>query len=256
MFCQQCGSPNEPGSLFCGKCGGAMSVAAAHTGTSFLASTARIPSSPHGSPAVPVSPPIPRSVAPIPTSAPTAAAQTLVDDYVVAAMGDRAIAALLDSIVVAILIIPVGMWAAVRSGGVTPNGFELQGTAAFITFFMIGIFWLLYYWLFEGLFGTTLGKLVMQVKVQRLDGSNIGFGKSLIRNSLRVIDGIGLYLVGFLIALLSSKRQRLGDHFAGTIVVRAMPRRRPGWPQPSRWWQSLQHVSLPPTNCTPAFRQM
>jgi uncharacterized RDD family membrane protein YckC len=221
MFCRQCGAQNEPGSLFCGKCGGTISVAAAHVGTSSLASAGGVPSSPRSSPAVPVSPPIPRSVEPTPSGASTAAAQPLVDDYILAAMGDRAIAALLDSIVIAILIIPVGMWAAVRWGGVTPNGFELQGTAAFFTFFMIGIFWLLYYWLFEGMFGTTLGKLVMQVKVQRLDGSNIGLGKSLIRNLLRVIDGIGLYLVGFLVALLSSKKQRLGDHVAGTIVVRS-----------------------------------
>jgi uncharacterized RDD family membrane protein YckC len=149
------------------------------------------------------------------------AAHPLVDDNAIAAMGDRAIAALLDSIVVAVFIIPVGMWAAVRWGGVTPNGFELQGTAAFFTFFMIGIFWLLYYWLFEGMFGATLGKLIMQVKVLRLDGSSVGLGKSLIRNLLRLIDGVGLYLVGFLVALFSSKRQRLGDHVAGTIVVRS-----------------------------------
>jgi len=221
MFCQQCGSQNEPGSLFCGKCGSPISVAAAHAGTSFLPSTGRISSSPHDSPGVPVPPPIPRSVAPILSSAPTVAAHPLVDDNAIAAMGDRAIAALLDSIVVAVFIIPVGMWAAVRWGGVTPNGFELQGTAAFFTFFMIGIFWLLYYWLFEGMFGATLGKLIMQVKVLRLDGSSVGLGKSLIRNLLRLIDGVGLYLVGFLVALFSSKRQRLGDHVAGTIVVRS-----------------------------------
>jgi uncharacterized RDD family membrane protein YckC len=75
-------------------------------------------------------------------------------------MGDRAIAAVLDSIAIATLIVPVGMWAAVRWGGVTPNGFELHDIAAFFTFSMIGILWLLYYWLFEGTFGATLGKLV------------------------------------------------------------------------------------------------
>jgi uncharacterized RDD family membrane protein YckC len=221
MFCRQCGTQNDPTSLFCGKCGAAMSVAAAHAETGSLASAGGVPSSPRSSPAVSVSLPIPPSFAPISSTPPKATTQPLVEDYVLAAIGDRAIAALLDSIVIAILIIPVGMWAAVRWGGVTPNGFELQGTAAFFTFFMIGIFWLLYYWLFEGMFGTTLGKLIMQVKVQRLDGSNLGLGKSLIRNSLRVVDGIGLYLVGFLVALLSSKRQRLGDHVAGTFVIRS-----------------------------------
>jgi hypothetical protein len=34
-----------------------------------------------------------------------------------------------------------------------------------------------------------------------------------------LIDAIGVYLVGFLVAVLSQKRQRLGDHAAGTIVA-------------------------------------
>jgi len=55
----------------------------------------------------------------------------------------------------------------------------------------------------------TLGKLMMNVRVRRVDGGSIGFGKSLIRNLLRVIDAIGLYFVGFLIAILSRLRQRL-----------------------------------------------
>jgi uncharacterized RDD family membrane protein YckC len=103
-------------------------------------------------------------------------------------MGDRAIAAVLDSIAIATLIVPVGMWAAVRWGGVTPSGFELHDIAAFFTFSMIGILWLLYYWLFEGTFGATLGKLVMNVRVRLVDGSNIGLRKSLIRNLLRMIE--------------------------------------------------------------------
>jgi uncharacterized RDD family membrane protein YckC len=84
---------------------------------------------------------------------------------------------------------------------------------------MVGILWFLYYWLLEGLFGTTLGKLVMNLHVVRVDGSKIDLRKSVIRNLLRLIDGIGVYLVGFLVALLSRKKQRLGDHVADTVVV-------------------------------------
>ncbi len=43
--------------------------------------------------------------------------------------------------------------------------------------------------------------------------------RSLIRNLLRAVDGLGVYLIGFLIALFSKRRQRLGDHVAGTCVV-------------------------------------
>ena len=33
-----------------------------------------------------------------------------------------------------------------------------------------------------------------------------------MRNLLRIVDGFGGYLVGFLVAVLSRQRQRLGDH--------------------------------------------
>jgi uncharacterized RDD family membrane protein YckC len=134
-------------------------------------------------------------------------------------MGDRAIATVLDSIAIAILMVPVGMWAAAHWGGITPSGFELHGIAAFFTFSIVSVLWFVYYWLFEGMFGATLGKLAMNVWVRRADGGEIDLGKSLIRNLLRVIDAIGVYLVGFLVALLSRKKQRLGDHVANTVVV-------------------------------------
>jgi uncharacterized RDD family membrane protein YckC len=150
-----------------------------------------------------------------------AEAQPLVGDSTLAGMGDRAIATVLDSIAIAAIFPLAGMWAAVRWGGVTANGFQVQGTAAVIAFLIVGIAGFLFWWVLEGIAGATLGKLMMNVPVRRVDGGSIGFGKSLIRNLLWVIDAIGLYLVGFLIAILSRLRQRLGDHVAGTVVVRA-----------------------------------
>ena len=218
MFCRQCGNLNDADSMFCGKCGAALSVPAATYASSSLGSASTTPAAARVSTAPPAREPIP------PFAAATAdAAKTEVQPFAVAAslagLGDRAIAALLDSFVTAILMVPLGMWAAVRWGGVTPNGFELHDTAAFFTFSMASIYWLLYYWVLEGLFGTTLGKLVMNLRVVRVDGSKIDLRKSLIRNLLRLIDAIGVYLVGFLVAVFSQKRQRLGDHAAGTIVV-------------------------------------
>jgi uncharacterized RDD family membrane protein YckC len=161
------------------------------------------------------------ATAPAPPPAAQSEAQQIVSGAALAGMGDRAIAAVLDSVVIAFLMVPVGMWAAAHWGGITPSGFELRGIAAFFTFSSVGILWLVYYWLLEGVSGATLGKLVMNVRVRRFDGSNIDLRRSLIRNLLRVIDAIGVYLVGFLVALLSGKRQRLGDHVADTVVVQA-----------------------------------
>ena len=51
-------------------------------------------------------------------------------------------------------------------------------------------------------------------------GSKAGFGRIIGRTLLRPIDAMGGYLVGWLIAVVSTRRQRLGDHAAGTLVVR------------------------------------
>jgi hypothetical protein len=65
-------------------------------------------------------------------------------------MGDRAIATILDLVVVGAAYALVGMWAAVRWGGVTSNGFKLYSTAANVTFGIVVIFGFLYVWLLEG----------------------------------------------------------------------------------------------------------
>jgi len=138
-------------------------------------------------------------------------------------MGDRAIATILDWAVGGAAFALVGMWAAVRWGGVTRNGFELYGSAAIVAFGIVGIFGFLYLWIMEGVFGATLGKFILNVRVRRTDGSTIGLRQSLLRNLWRLIDGIGIYLVGFLVAIFSRLKQRLGDHMAKTVVVQKDP---------------------------------
>lgn len=77
-----------------------------------------------------------------------------------------------------------------------------------------------YFALLEGLFGQTVGKVVVGIRVTDLAGGRIGWRPALIRNIFRVVDSFpGFYLVGALVARFSSRRQRLGDQVAGTIVV-------------------------------------
>jgi len=46
--------------------------------------------------------------------------------------------------------------------------------------------------------------------------------RSVVRNVARVVDSIPpyLYVVGIVSVLVSRRRQRLGDHLAGTVVLR------------------------------------
>lgn len=180
------------------------------------------PGSSFASPAEPAPPPNFPSAVPLATPAQNLENQPVTGEPALAGTGDRVIATLLDTIVAAALVPFVGVWAALRWGGITGNGFELNGTAAFITMFIVCTLWFLYSWFLEGVLGATLGKLMMNIRVRRVDGGAIGLGKSLIRNSLRLIDGIGVYVVGFLVTILSRRRQRLGDHVAGTVVVQGI----------------------------------
>ncbi len=86
---------------------------------------------------------------------------------------------------------------------------------------VIFIIWLLYFPYFESKTGQTLGKKVMGIKVTKEDGKALTFGDALIRTVLRIIDGLGGYVLGLIVILVSQKKQRIGDMAAKTIVVKA-----------------------------------
>jgi uncharacterized RDD family membrane protein YckC len=76
--------------------------------------------------------------------------------------------------------------------------------------------------LFESLgSGRTPGKRGSGLRVMRVDGSPEDVVASLVRNVLRLVDGLTLlYVPGIVSILLTRRNQRLGDLAAGTIVVR------------------------------------
>ena len=69
------------------------------------------------------------------------------------------------------------------------------------------------------MWGKTTGKEVIAVNFRSADGTKCTVSKSLLRNVLRPIDAIGFYLLGFVVAVLSPRNQRIGDKLAGTIVA-------------------------------------
>ena len=83
--------------------------------------------------------------------------------------------------------------------------------------------WALYYYFaLESGDGQTLGKKLMKLRVVRADGRPAGMNEVAVRTVLRVVDGIGLYIVGLIVMLATGqRRQRLGDMAAGTIIVDA-----------------------------------
>ena len=79
-----------------------------------------------------------------------------------------------------------------------------------------------YYAVLEGLFGATVGKRLAGLRVTDLEGRRIGWQAAILRNVARLLDVLPvLYLLGGFLTLSSRQHQRLGDRFAGTLVVPA-----------------------------------
>lgn len=76
---------------------------------------------------------------------------------------------------------------------------------------------LVYVWLAEAIFGTTLWKLAFGLHVYAVRGGIVGLGRALMRGLLRPLD---LLLIGGILALLPGHR-RLGDLLGGTVVARS-----------------------------------
>jgi uncharacterized RDD family membrane protein YckC len=102
-------------------------------------------------------------------------------------------------------------------GGVSGGNYM---TTTAVTWPLLTMVWLLYFTIPEALFGATPGKLWNKLRVVRLDGKPLGLRDVVIRNVIRLIDGLPvLYLVGGLSVLATRGSQRLGDLAAGTTVV-------------------------------------
>lgn len=78
-----------------------------------------------------------------------------------------------------------------------------------------------YFAIMEAHYGQTLGKMALGIRVVREDGGTVGAKAAALRTLVRPVDGFGVYLLGFVVALLSKKNRRLGDMAAKTLVVRA-----------------------------------
>jgi uncharacterized RDD family membrane protein YckC len=120
-------------------------------------------------------------------------------------VGLRFVAVLIDAIIIGVV---AGILSAVfrnapgLSGGVT------------------GILGILYFIVLEATQGATLGKMALGLRVVKTDGSPISWADSIIRNLLRIIDGLFAYLVGAIFIWTSPRKQRLGDRAANTVVIR------------------------------------
>jgi uncharacterized membrane protein SpoIIM required for sporulation/uncharacterized RDD family membrane protein YckC len=162
-------------------------------------------------------------------------------DLEIAGIGSRALAALIDTLIlVGGSIALVFLLTFLAGYGIT---FGNWGAALIALGWFIA--WTGYFVLFEGFRrGQTPGKRFVGVRVVMDTGYPVTFGAAVARNLIRVADFLPPpYLIGALLAAFHPRGKRLGDLVAGTIVARDRPAAAP----PSRLPQApgSPPVSIP-----------
>jgi len=134
-------------------------------------------------------------------------------DIDVAQLGSRSIAAIIDlSIQFAILAVATFVILQVSSG-------STWGVIVLLVV-VFAVLWG-YYPLLEGLWnGQTIGKRAQGIRVVRDDGQPVGGSPVIVRNLIRIPEEFMFPVVGITAIVVSKRAQRLGDHAAGTVVVR------------------------------------
>jgi len=153
--------------------------------------------------------------------------------FALASIGNRFLAVLIDHFIQYMTILIVA-WAFVSwSGVVDMNSIERDELLAQMSKWTIALMIVILFLIFAGYFiffewlwnGQTPGKRLMKLRVIREDGRPITLWEAVARNLLRIFDAVPgfflpVYSIGLVSIFLSNRDQRIGDMFAGTVVIR------------------------------------
>lgn len=130
-----------------------------------------------------------------------------------AGIGSRFIALFIDSLIGFTALAVIALAAGLTLGG---------AAAAIVASAGLLVFYVGYHVLFEVLGGgRTPGKRATDLRVVSDGGAPVGLRGSLIRNFVRIVEGLATSYVPAMICVLATRNnQRLGDLMAGTLVVR------------------------------------
>ncbi len=150
--------------------------------------------------------------------------------FSLASIGNRFLAVTIDHAIQYTVMIIVAVVFISSTSGFSAlaefGGNEFSKWTIAILIILIFLIFTGYFVFFEWLWnGQTPGKRLLKLRVLREDGRPITLWEAVARNLLRLFDAVPgvvlpVYSIG-LIAIFTSKRdQRIGDIFAGTVVVR------------------------------------
>jgi uncharacterized RDD family membrane protein YckC len=138
-------------------------------------------------------------------------------DFQIAGLGTRAIAQIIDLLIVALVEVAV-IFFGIAAGTVANSG-TVTGLVLLV-FSFLNVFG--YFWVSEALWsGQTIGKKAFRLRAVGDRGEPLTFMQAGIRNIVRIVDFLPYgYGVGMIVLFANGKGKRLGDIAAGTLVVK------------------------------------
>jgi uncharacterized RDD family membrane protein YckC len=139
--------------------------------------------------------------------------------YDVAGLGSRMIAQILDTLIVAVVLlaVSVGLIGSLGAGNPQDATLGILAVAGIDLFVYVGYFTVCE--MVSG--GRTPGKAAGHLQVLDISGAAATPGQLFIRNVARLVDV--LLCVGVVVMFCSRHARRVGDFLAGTVVVRVRP---------------------------------
>ena len=153
--------------------------------------------------------------------------------FPLASIGNRFLAVAIDHTIqyLAIAAVFVGFMMIAGAGQSTFGAFEsldkempnwVIAVMIFVLFLLFAGYFAVFEWLWDG---QTPGKRLLKLRVIREDGRPITLWEAIARNLLRIFDAfpgflLPIYSAGLIVIFMSGRDQRVGDLFAGTVVIR------------------------------------
>lgn len=154
--------------------------------------------------------------------------------FALASIGNRFLAVAIDHTIQYVSVVLIALLFLFAAGLFSTGGESLVDSVGVNTpKWIVAVLIIVVFVLFSGYFaffewwwdGQTPGKRLMKLRVIREDGRPITLWEAIARNLLRIFDAIPgfvipIYSVGLIVVFLNSRDQRVGDMFAGTVVIR------------------------------------
>jgi uncharacterized RDD family membrane protein YckC len=141
----------------------------------------------------------------------------------------RFVAFIIDAIIVGVIcspfvmmMVPSMMAGILRSGNRGPDPETM--VALMVTGFKIKVITQVIAWIYEAWMTSsdrqaTVGKIAVGLKVTDLNGQRISFARATGRHFAKILSAV-IFMIGFIMAAFTERKQGLHDILAGTLVVK------------------------------------